>query len=89
MYYPPDKRDFQLARAKLESEWIPVLQRLLGLAAGELPVLWDVDLLLGPRDEAGNDTYVLCEINVSSVSPFPDSALPVIARAMVRHLGLS
>jgi hypothetical protein len=34
--------------------------------------------LLGPKDEA-RDTYVLCEINVSSVAPYPDSATPLIA----------
>jgi hypothetical protein len=28
----------------------------------------------GPRDAAGEDTYVLCEINVSSVFAFPGQA---------------
>jgi hypothetical protein len=28
----------------------------------------------------GEDTYVLCEINVSSVAPFPDQAPAEIAR---------
>ena len=37
-------------------------------------------LPLRPEDGAGEDTYVLCEINVSSVSPFPDEALPALAR---------
>jgi len=46
-----------------------------------LPVLWDCDFLLGPKDAAGQDTYVLCEINASSVSPFPDSAVAPIAAA--------
>ena len=46
-----------------------------------LPVLWDCDFLLGPKDANGKDTYVLCEINVSSVAPFPESALPHIAEA--------
>ncbi len=86
LYHPPDKPEFQLAKAKLESEWVPALQRLFDLSREQLPVLWDVDLLLGPRDSSGNDTYVLCEINVSSVSPFPDSALPLIAAAMARQL---
>ena len=39
---------------------------------GSLPVLWDADFLYGPRTASGDDTYVLCEINVSSVIPFPD-----------------
>jgi len=29
----------------------------------------------------GRDTYVLCEINVSSVAPYPDSAAPKVAEA--------
>jgi hypothetical protein len=62
------------------------MQRLLGIETGALPILWDCDLLLGPKDAAGSDTYVLCEINVSSVSPFPDSALEPLARATLRRL---
>ena len=57
------------------------MQQLLGISTEELPVLWDCDFLLGPKNDSGEDTYVLCEINVSSVSPFPDSALSSIARA--------
>jgi hypothetical protein len=44
-----------------------------------LPVIWDADFLYGPKDAIGADTYVLCEINVSSVYPFPDDALPSLA----------
>ena len=39
------------------------------------------DFLYGPKDAAGADTYVLCEINVSSVYPFPDEALAPLAAA--------
>ena len=51
------------------------MQRLLDVDTDQLPILWDCDFLLGPKRDSGEDTYVLCEINVSSVSPFPDSAL--------------
>jgi hypothetical protein len=57
------------------------MQQLLDIETDELPVLWDCDFLLGPRRGPGNDTYVLCEINVSSVSPFPDSAVSLAAEA--------
>ena len=57
------------------------MQRLLDIDTGLLPVLWDCDFLLGPKSESGTDTYVLCEINVSSVSPFPDSAVEPVAQA--------
>jgi hypothetical protein len=89
LYHPPDRPEFQLARTKLETEWLPAARSSLEISREQLPVLWDVDLLLGPRDDSGRDTYVLCEINVSSVSPFPESALPVLAWAMAAKLGLS
>jgi hypothetical protein len=39
------------------------------------------DFLLGPKHESGEDTCVLCEINVRSVSPFSDSAVTLVAQA--------
>ena len=47
----------------------------------DLPLLWDADFFYGPKDADGADTYVVCEINVSSVSPFPDDALVPLAVA--------
>jgi hypothetical protein len=81
LYYPPTLPEFQSLKQRLEREWLPAVQRLLELSTDRLPVLWDCDFLLGPKDESGQDTYVLCEINVSSVSPFPDSAVPLVAQA--------
>ncbi|WP_425516044.1 hypothetical protein [Rhizobium laguerreae] len=46
----------------------------------------DADFLYGPPDASGNDTYVLCEINVSSVFAVPDDAPTAIARAMAMRL---
>jgi hypothetical protein len=51
-----------------------------------LPIIWDADFLYGPRDAAGQDTYVLCEINVSSVFPFPEQAALEIARLAMARL---
>jgi hypothetical protein len=62
------------------------LQRLTGVEAGSLPVLWDADFVLGPRDRNGADTYVLTEINVSAVAPFPEQAVPKLAQAVARRL---
>jgi hypothetical protein len=59
------------------------VQQLLGIDIADLPVIWDCDFLLGPRNNAGEDTYVLCEINVSSVAPFPDAAVEPLARAVL------
>jgi hypothetical protein len=81
LYHPPTLPEAQLLKRKLEQEWVPAMQHLLDIETEQLPVLWDADFLLGPKTEAGEDTYVLCEINVSSVAPFPDSALPFLAAA--------
>jgi hypothetical protein len=73
---------FQPLRNKLEFEWIPGLQQLLEIPTSRLPAIWDADFLYGPKTAAGEDTYVLCEINVSAVLPFPDEALAPLARAV-------
>jgi hypothetical protein len=86
LYHPATLAQFQSLKQRLESEWVPAMQRLLGIETEQLPVLWDCDFLLGPRDASGEDTYVLCEINVSSVSPFPDSAVEAIARATLARV---
>jgi hypothetical protein len=51
-----------------------------------LPVIWDADFLYGPTNDAGNDTYVLCEVNVSAVWPFPDQATGTLAAAAAARL---
>ena len=81
LYHPPSMPQFQSLKRRLEHEWLPAIQRLLDIDTDQLPVLWDCDFLLGPKSESGEDTYVLCEINVSSVSPFPDSAVALVAEA--------
>lgn len=86
LYHPPSVPEFQPLKEKLEAEWVPQLRRIFDLPTDQLPVLWDCDFLLGPKRQSGEDTYVLCEINVSSVSPFPDSALPLIARAVYARI---
>lgn len=82
LYYPPTMPEAQPLKHKMETEWLPALQQLLGITHEQLPVLWDADFLLGPKDANSADTYILCEINVSSVAPFPDSAIPFIVEAM-------
>src|SRR6185437_13293254 len=69
--YEADEPAFAELRTRLEREWVPELCRLVGLSAADVPVLWDADFLYGPRTDDGSDTYMLCEINVSSVIPFP------------------
>ena len=62
------------------------MMRILGIDRDSLPIIWDADFLYGPRTEAGEDTYVLCEINVSSVFAIPDDAPAAIARLVLARL---
>ena len=64
-------------------EWIPQMKDVLGIDTHALPVIWDADFLFGPKDASGADTYVLCEINVSAVWPYPPQATPKLAAAAV------
>ncbi|MGH2460127.1 MAG: Cj0069 family protein [Chloroflexota bacterium] len=89
LYYGPSKPEFQRIKAKLEGGWIGEMQQALGIADSDLPVLWDADFLYGPTDAAGDDTYVLCEINVSCVSPFPDEVLTPLVNAVAHRLSVS
>jgi hypothetical protein len=85
--HPASAPAFQALRTKMEQEWTPQMMQLLGIDEGALPIIWDADFLYGPRTATGDDTYVLCEINVSSVAPFPEEAPEEIARlAMARLL---
>lgn len=75
-------------RRRLEEEWVPGLCRLVGLEPEDLPVLWDIDLLGADPDRGGSDERaVLCEINVSCVTPFPPAAPAALAAATARALG--
>jgi hypothetical protein len=56
------------------------------LDRNSLPIVWDADFLYGPRIPSGEDTYVLCGINISSVFAMPDEAPAAIARLAVRRL---
>jgi hypothetical protein len=81
LYYPPTRVDFQRLKNSLEREWLDELCAAVGIEKRDLPLLWDADFLYGAKDADGADTYVLCEVNVSSVYPFPDDALVPLAMA--------
>src|SRR3954452_22473710 len=81
-----DATPFQPLRTKMEAEWTPQMMEVLGIEPASLPVIWDADFLCGPRTTAGEDTYVLCEINLSSVFPIPDQAPAAIARLTLDRL---
>src|SRR5690348_12925168 len=77
---------FQRLRRLMEDEWTPQLTSMLDIAPRDLPMIWDADFMLGPRAADGSDSYVLGEINVSSVHPIPDEAPVEIARCVAERL---
>jgi Domain of unknown function (DUF6815) len=87
--YASDTPAFQDLRTQLEDHWVAELCALVGLDRADLPLLWDADFLYGPPTETGADTYLLCEINVSSVLPFPDAAPEMLAAAVRDRLTTS
>jgi len=82
LYSAADDPRFQLLRRRLEDEWVDLLVQQLRVSAEQLPLLWDADFLPGPTSAAGEPSYVLCEINVSSVAPYPESATATIVVAV-------
>jgi hypothetical protein len=82
LYSGPDDARFQVLRHRLENEWVTLLADRLEITRDRLPILWDADFLLGETADPGDERYVLCEINVSSVAPYPESANAAIVAAV-------
>lgn len=76
LYFPPTDPRFQDLKSRLEREWLPEMLAVLGMIGEELPCLWDADFMFR------NGGYMLCEINVSSVYPYPESAMAPLAEAL-------
>src|SRR5215471_2522165 len=77
---------FQRLRRLMEDEWTAQLTSLLDIPRYDLPMIWDADFMLGPPCADGADSYVLGEINVSSVFPMPNEAPAEIARRVADRL---
>jgi Domain of unknown function (DUF6815) len=77
---------FQHLRRLMEDEWTPQLTSLLDVPLRDLPMIWDADFMHGRPGPDGTDSYVLGEINVSSVFPIPDEASAEIARRVADRL---
>ena len=83
LYFPPTDPRFQDLKETLEGTWLAEMLACLNMSRDELPVLWDADFMF--REGGG---YMLCEINVSSVYPYPESAMAPLARALMTRLGV-
>ena len=67
----------------MENKWVPELQDKFSIKTEELPVIWDADFFINDVNaKTVIGKYTLCEINVSSVSPFPPSAIKHIVNAV-------
>ena len=86
LYHGPDLPSFQGLRQRLESSWIGLLRETVGLPEERLPLLWDCDFMFGEPTAEDSERFVLCEINVSSVSPFPPSAIAPLVGAIAARL---
>jgi hypothetical protein len=88
LYHGPELPAFQTLKRALESTWVWLLCERVGLAREQLPLLWDCDFMLGEPLADDSPRFVLCEINVSSVSPFPPSSIAPLVEAVQRRMGL-
>jgi hypothetical protein len=80
LYFPPDRADFQGLKDKVEREWLPQLMSIKAIDHAELPCLWDMDFMFQ------GDGHMLCEINISSVYPYPESAMVPLAKEFKRRI---
>lgn len=86
LYHEVDWPGGQDLKTRLESGWVRQLRERVGLARECLPLLWDCDFMLGESAPGDAPRWVLCEINVSSVSPFPPSAIAPIVSGLYARL---
>jgi hypothetical protein len=80
--FPPDAPQYAALRRAMETQWIGDLRAAVGLSRDDLPLLWDADFLLGEAV----DSYVLCEINASCVTPFPPETPAKLAQATLARI---
>jgi len=86
-YFSEDCGLFRDLRNIMENDWVSQLQKITGLGNERLPVIWDADFFINKiNTEKTNEKYSLCEINVSCVSPFPESSIPYIVEEVKNRI---
>lgn len=89
-YFSEDCGLFQDLRNIMETSWVSRLQQIAEVEDEKLPVIWDADFFINKiNSENTFSKYSLCEINVSSVSPFPESSIPYIIDEVKKRIGSS
>ena len=88
-YFSEDCGLFKDLRSIMERSWVPALQQITGIKNEMLPVIWDADFFINEINARNTSKkYSLCEINTSSVSPFPESSIPYIVDEVGNRLRL-
>lgn len=87
LYHGPGLEAFQGLRERLEGGWVAQLCERVGLDRERLPLLWDCDFIGGDPRPGERERFVLCEINVSSVAPYPPSCVDPLVQALRRRIG--
>jgi hypothetical protein len=86
-YFSEDCGLFSDLKNIMEKSWVAQLQEITGIKNEMLPVIWDADFFINKiNTENTNEKYTLCEINVSCVSPFPESSIPYIAEEVKKRI---
>lgn len=86
-YFSEECGLFRDLRDIMETTWIQQLQGIMSIENNKLPVIWDADFFINKvNTENTNEKYSLCEINVSCVSPFPESSIPYIVEEVIRRI---
>ena len=86
-YYSEDCGLFRDMKSIMENRWVAQLQEISGVKNEMLPVIWDADFFINKiNTENTSEKYALCEINVSCVSPFPESSIPYIAEEVRKRI---
>jgi hypothetical protein len=86
-YFSEDCGLFQDLKNIMENKWIDDILICTDLERNKLPVIWDADFFINDSHTTNTpEKYSLCEINVSCVSPFPESAIPYIVNEIISTL---
>jgi hypothetical protein len=86
-YFSEDNGMFSDLKNIMEKSWVAQLQEITGVKNEMLPVIWDADFFINKiNTENTSEKYSLCEINVSCVSPFPESSIPYIAEEVRKRI---
>jgi len=86
LYHSADEPEFDALKVALESGWVRAMYERVRLDVERLPALWDCDFMYGDPSRQNPKGFVLCEVNVSNVSPFPGSAIEVLVSSVKKRL---